>query len=166
MNTHLEVTAAGLKLTYDSTTKSYYFVDNDLAATHTPIGPDYTKRWAFMARHNLRETRSKLDWRNLVPAAYSVELRRYRTLPPVDGRFVMMQRPLVDHYEFFNALQRGRLWVTQPYGLSLTAYTDLCQTWTEMGRFVAISYAAAWWYPGRTPLIAISDFPFTFEDDA
>jgi|694.fasta_scaffold35688_3 hypothetical protein len=73
------------------------------------------------------------------------------------GEFEIMGK-VHDHYALY--LKQGRyIYTTQPYDLSLDKYMAVEAAWRTHGLFVDISYYDAWWYPGRTPLVVISQFP-------
>ena len=157
-----------LQLVYDATSGDYCFEDVKLAETHNPQGPSEAKRETFIVAHGLKESSSRQwpGWGMLVPKKYRAECREYGTnrYEP-RGRFSVMAPPVTDHDELFCAPNRGYVWITQPYSLSLSIFEKLWSLWTGMGRYVNVSYADAWWYPGLTPLITISDFPIKLTED-
>ncbi len=62
----------------------------------------------------------------------------------------------VDHPKmFYDAQRRSYILTVQPYSCYLEKFQDLEQFCQERALACWISYEEAWWYPGRTPLIAI-----------
>jgi len=138
-----------------------YFEDLELAKTHPGKGANYTKRDEFIVRYSLRESESKAypKWGRLLPSNITAKYRtRYTNNFEAVGDLEIMSHQVNDHYELFT--NKGKyLYVTQPYSLHLQTYRRLEKVWTSFGLYVDISYIDAWWFPGRTPLIAISQYP-------
>ena len=138
----------------------FYFEDSNLAATHDAKGMVRRKLDQFIVRHQLKESNSRIypQWGMLVPLDRRNSVRQKYTnhFRPI-GDFVIMDS-VDDHTALF---QRNKQYVycTQPYGLKVATYIEVEELWRSLGLYVNISYKDAWWYPGRTPLITISQMP-------
>jgi hypothetical protein len=137
----------------------HYFEDDTLAAKHDRRGPNEAKREAFIAKHGLRLSHSRVypRWLALLPRGMKRCGFYSRWQGPAEAHQVMSYR-VVDHDVLF-VRNGGYIYTTQPYDLTLDKYQAVERYWLGLGLFVGISVQDAWWYPGRTPLIVIAEQP-------
>jgi len=143
----------------------YYFEDLDLASTHDKKGPNEALRDKFVARHELKISKSRKDpsWGALIPPEHAAPYReKYTNSYAPIGALECMAWHTHDHASLFT---RAGLYIytTQPYDLHLEKYKTLESVWRSWGLFVDISIKDAWWYPGRTPLLVIAQEPIELE---
>jgi hypothetical protein len=150
---------AGLELTIGRS-GDYSFADQTLAATHHGRHQDHAKREAFIARHELKRSKSRKhpEWLAILPPG----LLKFRGLewryPSAPAVFLESMKRLRDHVALFHR-NGAYVFTTQPYTPSLESYQVIEEHWRSLGLYIDISYRDAWWYPGRTPLIIISQIP-------
>lgn len=150
---------ANLKLTEKE--GKWYFIDEMLSATHDRKGMRNDLYQKFLDTHGLRESNSSLypEWGMMIPKEHRPKYRvknsnHFREI----GEMALMSSLVADHGKL---LHKGKQYVytMQPYGLSLDTYQQLESVWGAWGLNIDISYVDAWWYPGSTPLVVISQFP-------
>jgi hypothetical protein len=138
----------------------WYFEDWELAKTHDRKGPVRLKLNDFVNKHELRESHSNKhpSWVAVLPLVIqrSMRLKCTNEFRP-KGNFADFPH---DHHWLF-VKNRKYVYVTQPYDVSLGKYQAIENTFRPLGLFVDISYKDAWWWPGATPLIVISQFPIS-----
>lgn len=134
----------------------FYFEDLALAEKHDSKGPDYAKMKDFQRLNHLKVSRSKLfpQWLALLPPSMRGKKQdhfwNYWNIP-----VTKVMEKVNDHAVLF--VRDGcYFYTTQPYDLKLEDYQNVERYWGNVGLSVDISYQSAWWFPGRTPLITIS----------
>ncbi len=139
---------------------SWYFENLAMADQHDARRPVEEKREAFITKHQLKESKSRTfpGWGILVPKELRPRVRdKYTNHFSAQNGFEIMAE-VKDHDELF--VCNGKyVYTTQPYDLSLESYKQVESLWRGLGLYVDISYEDAWHYPGRTPLIVISQEP-------
>lgn len=143
--------------------ESWYFEDSELAATHDRKGPNWEKHDEFVSRHGLKVSLSYKDpsWGALLTKELSAQMRIRRTNSyTAKGVFTIMDS-VHDHPALFVGKWRNYVYCAQPYDLTVEKYQAIEAAWRPHGYFVDVSLLDAWWYPGRTPLVVISQIPIS-----
>lgn len=147
---------AGLELR--ETDGTYYFEDPTLAKTHAGKCPNRALREKFMQQHLLKESHSRKhpSWVAVLPADVRRSMREhgYSNFFAPSPEFAVMER-LHDHAKLF-VMAGQYVYTTQPYDVSLEKYQQMEALFQDYGLHVDISYQDAWHYPGKTPLIVVS----------
>jgi hypothetical protein len=144
----------------------WYFEDPALIQKHDPKGPNYALLDNFKQLNHFRMSQSRLypKWLALLPRSMRRRQRGYWSRWDAPAEAIEVMENIDDHALLF--VRDGRYcYTTQPYDLRLEDYQRLEKYWGDFGYWVDISYRSAWWYPGATPLITISQTPVLMAKD-
>lgn len=140
----------------------FYFIDRDLDDQYNGVPPrNDAARLGFMKKYRLKPTRDSSwpRWCALLPTEIKKKIKikeGYKTYNPyrlADKRL----NTLHDHDELFRG-EQGFVYTSQPYDVSLDAFLGLSEAMGILGLYVTISIKDAWYIPGATPLIVISQY--------
>lgn len=148
---------AGLKLTESN--GKWFFIDEELASTHHGKHARYDLLDVLMKKYSLKESKSHTypDWGKLISLQYRSKYRQLRTnrYQAKDDLKIMLD--IDDHTKLFYFSKDNYVYTTQHYYLTLEKFQEFESIWVKMGVHVNISYKDAWWFPGKTPLITLSN---------
>lgn len=154
---------AGLKLTESN--GKWIFTDEELASLHHKQSARYDLFDTFIKKYFLKESKSNIypGWGKLVPTQYRSKYHKLRTNQYEEKDDLKIMLDIDDHTKLFYSSKNNYVYTTQPYDLTLERFQEFESVWVNMGVYVNISYKNAWWFPGKTPLITLSNYYIDLE---
>lgn len=149
-------------------------IENDYEIDFCNVGKEYKamsdreksisrmeNREKFMIAHGFKESKSACDpsWVKVLPLESQRLMRvKYSNRFIPQGEFKFMDYTdshIHDHHDLF--VREGKYtYVTQPYDLTLSQWRKIKDVFGKRGLCVKLSLLDAWHFPGRTPLVIIS----------